>query len=195
MAIVTNGFLGDAIGKLGNVIFRRWNSLITVSQYQPHISNPNTPKQQAQRTKIKYLSLALQPFKDSLIPLNFKNRKGLSTSWAEAIRANYHLIDNLGNLAFKDMILSGGTLMPPSIIEAAYDPFINLFSVNYSLINEDSLDMHNVRFSGTGKMKLNNAFNTANICKLPVENIFTTYVDELALPDYALNYAFENAWS
>ena len=73
MARVLNGFLGDAIGKLGNVVFRKWNSLITVAQYQPDIKNPNTPKQQIQRLKIKNLSLALLPFKDSLIPLNFKN--------------------------------------------------------------------------------------------------------------------------
>ena len=42
MAKVMNGFLGDAIGKLGNVVFRKWNSMITASQYQPNVKNPNT---------------------------------------------------------------------------------------------------------------------------------------------------------
>ena len=59
MATVKNGFLGDAIGKIGNVIFRKWNSLITVSKYQPLVKNPNTLAQQLQRQKIKNLSLAL----------------------------------------------------------------------------------------------------------------------------------------
>jgi hypothetical protein len=195
MARVVNGFLGDAIGKLGNVIFRKWNALVTASQYQPEVKNPNTPKQQEQRTKIKNLSHALQPFKDSVIPLNFTNRKGLSTSWAEAIRKNYPLLDEIGNIEFMDMILSGGTLVPPVILEATYDPFINQFYIKYKLVNQGKLDLGLTRLTAIGRMMLDDAYNVANICKLPYNSCFSSYINELDLPDWPLNFIFDNAWS
>ena len=68
MATVKNGFLGDAIGKLGNVVFRKWNSLITASKYQPMVNNPNSSAQQLQRLRIKNLALSLQPFKSTINP-------------------------------------------------------------------------------------------------------------------------------
>lgn len=195
MATVMNGFLGDAIGKLGNVVFRKWNSLITVSKYQPMVNNPNTLAQQAQRQKIKNLSLALKPFKDSLIPLNFKNRKGRSTSWAEAIRTNYPLLDESGNIAFSELILSGGNLVPPVIIKASYDAFINQFRIKYSIINAEDIDNGCIRLTAVGRNTIDTAFNTENICKLPFKNYFTTYINEVDPPEWPLNYDFNNFWS
>jgi hypothetical protein len=116
MARVYNGFLGDAIGKLGNVVFRKWNSMITASQYQPNVYNPKTDAQQAQRTKIKTLATILKPFSESVIPLNFSNSQGLSTAWANCIKTNYPISDINGFIEFKDLILSGGHLIPPTII-------------------------------------------------------------------------------
>jgi len=195
MALIVNGFLGDAIGKLGNVVFRKWNSLITASKYQPLVTNPNTALQQLQRGKIKFLSLLLRPFKDSIIPLNFKNRQGRSTSWAEAIRANYPLLDDTGKMEFKDLILSGGNLLPPVILEASYNPFINQFFVKYNLENLGDIDTGRIRLTATGLKLLDNSFNTDNICKLPFKNYFSSYINEMILPDWPLNYDFDNAWS
>ncbi|MCK9613261.1 MAG: hypothetical protein M0R16_10250 [Bacteroidales bacterium] len=195
MALIVNGFLGDAIGKLGNVVFRKWNALITASKYQPLVSNPNTPLQQLQRYKIKNLSQLLRPFKDSIIPLNFKNRQGRSTTWAEAVRANYPLLDDNGHLGFQDMILSGGNLLPPVILESYYNPFINQFSINFDLENQADIGSGGIRVTAVGRSLIDRSFNTENICKLPFKNSFSTYINEMVLPDWPLNFDFENAWS
>jgi|GEM_PF-1450671 len=195
MATVKNGLLGDAIGKLGNVVFRKWNSLITVSKYQPMVKNPNTIAQQLQRQKIKNLSLALQPFKDNVIPLNFRNRNGRSTAWAEAIRKNYPLVDDSGNITFSEMLLSGSNMVPPMILRAAYDPFINQFYIEYTLINSDDIDPNSIRLTAVGRKPIDTTFNTDNICKLPFKNFFSTYIHEESLPDWPMNYDFSNIWS
>lgn len=195
MATILNGFLGDAIGKLGNVVFRKWNSLITASKYQPMVSNPNSAAQQMQRTKIKNLSLALQPLKGNIISLNFENRKGKSTTWAEAIKANYPFIDERGVIEFKDMILSNSNLVPPVLIKYEYNPFINQFYINYSMLDQTDFDMNRVRLTAVGRNLVDKTFNVSNICKLPYKNSFLSYITEMDPPDWPLNYDFENAWS
>jgi len=195
MARIMNGFLGDAIGKLGNVVFRKWNSMITASKYQPLVRNPNTMAQQAQRIRIKSLALALKPFKDSIIPLNFKNNNGQSTSWAEAIKANYPLVDESGKIIFQNMILSGGSMLPPVIVRVDYNPFIDMFYIEFNLVNLPEMDINRIRLTAVGRKMLDNSFNTANICKLPFKNKFSSYINELALPDWPLNFDFNNAWS
>lgn len=195
MALIVNGFLGDAIGKLGNVVFRKWNSLITASKYQPLVTNPNTALQQLQRNKIKFLSLFLRPFKDSVIPLNFKNRQGRSTSWAEAIRANYPLLDETGKMEFKDLILSGGSMLPPLIVKFDYNPFIDMFYIEFSMVNMGDIDINRIRLTAVGRLIFDNSFNTANICKLPYKNQFSSYINEMSHPDWPLNFDFDNAWS
>jgi hypothetical protein len=42
MARLKNGFLGNASGKLGNVVFAKWRDLFTVRSYQPDISDAKT---------------------------------------------------------------------------------------------------------------------------------------------------------
>ncbi|MDD4214831.1 MAG: hypothetical protein PHR81_08485 [Bacteroidales bacterium] len=195
MATVKNGFLGDAIGKLGNVVFRKWNSLITVSKYQPMVKNPNTLAQQLQRQKIKNLSLALQPFKDNVIPLNFKNRNGRSTAWAEAIKANYPMVDESGKIIFQNMILSGGSMLPPLIVKFEYNPFIDMFYIEFSTVNMGDIDFNRIRLTAVGRLIFDNSFNTSNICKLPFKNRFSTYINEMSFPDWPLNFDFDNAWS
>ncbi len=195
MATVKNGFLGDAIGKLGNVVFRKWNSLITASKYQPMVNNPNSSAQQLQRLRIKNLALSLQPFKSNIIPLNFENRKGRSTSWAEAIRANYPLLDERGTIDFKNMVLSGSNLVPPVLINYDYNPFINQFNISYSMLNETNFDQNCVRVTAVGRKLIDKTFNCSNICRLPYKNSFSTYITEMDLPDWPLNFDFDNAWS
>jgi len=195
MALIVNGFLGDAIGKLGNVVFRKWNALITASKYQPLVTNPNTELQQLQRNKIKSLSLLLKPFKDSVIPLNFKNRQGRSTSWAEAIKANYPLVDDSGKIIFQNMILSGGSMLPPLIVKFDYNPFIDMFYIEFSMINMGDVDINRIRLTAVGRLIFDNSFNTSNICKLPFKNRFSSYINEMSFPDWPLNFDFDNAWS
>ncbi len=43
MAKLSNGFLGDASGKLGNVVFSRWKRINTARAYQGNISDANSP--------------------------------------------------------------------------------------------------------------------------------------------------------
>ena len=93
------------------------------------------------------------------------------------------------------MILSGGSLLPPLVLYLMYDPFINQFQIEYKLVNEGFLNLNLVRLTAVGKMLLDNAYCTANICRLPYKNMFSTYINELDLPDWPLNFDFDNAWS
>ena len=194
MARINNGFLGDAIGKLGNVVFRKWNSMITASQYQPNVNNPNSPAQQVQRNKIKNLALALKPFMYNVIPLNFNNNKGLSTYWAQAIKANYPLIDEQGIIEFKNFVLSQGPLLAPVILKSTYDPFIDQFIISYDPVNINKFPVGLLRATAIGKNIISGSFNTDNIARLPMGNVFSAYIYEHT-PEYLnFNYTFENAW-
>ena len=195
MALLKNGFMGDAIGKLGNVVFRKWNALITVSKYQPNVSNPNTQGQQIQRLKIKNLSLVLRPFLDNIIPLNFKNRRGSSTSWAEAVRVNFPLVDDEGNIPFKDMILSVSFLKSPVIVSATYDEFINQFKIKFDFVGEEPVASGLLRVSAVGKIMWDDSFNIANLLMLPDNKTFTSYIEEYQSPERQQNYTFDNAWA
>ena len=194
MARVYNGFLGDAIGKLGNVIFRKWNSMITASQYQPNVYNPNTQAQQAQRTKIKNLAKILKPFSESVIPLNFGNSLGTSTAWANCIKTNYPNSDINGFIEFKDLILSGGHLIPPTIISNEYDYFIDQYKIKYSVPNSGEFKSGLIRLTAIGSLLTEDGFNCSNIVRLPMDNTFTSYIHEIDLPDHNVYYSFEGAW-
>jgi hypothetical protein len=45
MARLSNGFLGTASGKIGNVVFSKWRRIDTARQYQPDIQDANSPAQ------------------------------------------------------------------------------------------------------------------------------------------------------
>jgi len=194
MARVYNGFLGDAIGKLGNVIFRKWNSMITASQYQPDVYNPKTEAQKIQRAKIKNLATTLKPFSESIIPLNFGNSQGYSTAWANCIKANYPISDNEGYINFKDLILSGGHLIPPILISNEYDYFIDQYKIKYSVPNTGQFKSGLIRITAIGSLLTEKGFNNSNIVRLPMSNTFTSYIHELDLPNYNNYYSFEGAW-
>ena len=88
MARLSNGFLGNASGKIGNVVFARWRNIFTARQYQPEIQDANTPAQQLQRTRMMALLQFLKPLNKSFIRRFNAALDKNSTPWAVAIKAN-----------------------------------------------------------------------------------------------------------
>ena len=67
MARIKQGFLGNASGKLGNIVFSRWRNLETARQYQPDIQDANSPEQQKQRSRMVNLLQFLKPLNKTFI--------------------------------------------------------------------------------------------------------------------------------
>jgi len=65
MARLSNGFLGNASGKIGNVVFARWRNIFTARQYQPDIEDAKTPAQLKQRSRMVALLQFLKPLNKS----------------------------------------------------------------------------------------------------------------------------------
>ena len=55
MAIIT-GLTGGISGKMGNAVFRQRYGETVLTQYQPHVTNPNTDGQIVQRARFKLVS-------------------------------------------------------------------------------------------------------------------------------------------
>lgn len=53
MGIIKKGVLGGFSGKVGNVVGASWKGIDYIRTKPDHVFNPNTPKQQAQRSKFK----------------------------------------------------------------------------------------------------------------------------------------------
>ena len=52
MAVITPGMLGEAAGKLGNVIFYTVDGQLRARKKPQRVKNPRTPKQTAQRMRV-----------------------------------------------------------------------------------------------------------------------------------------------
>jgi len=94
MARLLNGFLGDAVGKIGNIVLRRWRDTYTVSQYQPHVRNPKTAPQIAVRNRLKAVAAVLKPWQDALIKQFDIPARNRISGWADAIKRNFFLCVN-----------------------------------------------------------------------------------------------------
>ncbi|HBX51348.1 MAG: hypothetical protein A2275_18385 [Bacteroidetes bacterium RIFOXYA12_FULL_35_11] len=131
MARINQGFLGNASGKLGNVVFAKWRDLQTAHQYQPDIHDANSPAQKKQRSRMVTLLQFLKPLNKNFIKFfNSSIAKG-STPWAVAIKQNMSGVPESGCFPLNNLRLGKPNLPSFEIIEATYNPFIDLTTVRY----------------------------------------------------------------
>lgn len=177
MAKLTNGFLGNASGKLGNVVFSKWKRINTARTYVGKISDANTPAQKRQRLKMSALQNFLSPLNDSFIKFFNSNYVDKSTPWAKAIKDNMQMVDDLGNINTDLLKLGKEKYRNVNITESSYDPFIDRltlkyddpnalkFKSNYPLIANSMLGISKA-FNGTY------SFNTDNMLSFMSGDIF-----------------------
>ena len=132
MARIKQGFLGNASGKLGNVVFSKWRDLQTARQYQPDVKDANSPSQQIQRSRMISLLQFLKPLNNNFIKFfNAPEAKG-TTAWAKAIKDNMPAVGSDGYIIPKDFKLGNPNHPPFDITNIIYDPFIDCCSFSYN---------------------------------------------------------------
>lgn len=132
MAKLTNGFLGNASGKLGNVVFSKWKRINTARTYVSQISDANSPAQKKQRLKMSALQKFLSPLNDSFIKSFNSNHVKCSTPWAKAIKDNMPMVDGLGNINLDLLKLGNEKYTGVEILNSSYDPFIDRLTIEYN---------------------------------------------------------------
>ena len=118
-AVLTQGLMGPASGKVGPFVGGKWKSINYVRGYVVP-SNPNTPAQQAVRAKFaqlvkngrSLLPTLLQPFWDP-----FQSAMSGFNAW---ISQNYSLADTAG-IIDETAIMAKGTLEGAVITSCTYD--------------------------------------------------------------------------
>lgn len=131
MARIKQGFLGNASGKLGNVVFSKWRDIQTARQYQPDIKDANSPAQQKQRNRMLALLQFLKPLNKSFIKFYNSNFCKESTPWAKAIKDNMKAISSDGCIIPENISFGNPKFPPFEILEITYDPFIDLLRIKY----------------------------------------------------------------
>jgi hypothetical protein len=155
MARLNNGFLGNASGKIGNVVFSKWRRIFTARQYQPEIHDANSQAQQKQRTRMVALIEFLKPLNKTFIrSFNYSSGKK-STPWAMAIKENMPNVSTEGCISLENFSLGDPCLPKIDIIGAVYDPFIDQIQLMYQMpfIPKGSNDFPYIGISALGKYK------------------------------------------
>lgn len=131
MAKLSNGFLGDASGKLGNVVFSKWNRIKTARAYVGKISDANSPAQKKQRLRMSALQSFLSPLNGTFIKMFNSNHAVNTTPWAKAIKDNMPVVDELGNIDLDNIKFGKDNLLPVKITKSDYDPYIDRLKIKY----------------------------------------------------------------
>ncbi len=131
MARLKNGFLGNASGKLGNVVFAKWRDLFTARSYQPDINDPKSPAQKTQRVRMLSLLNFLKPINQSFIRSFNADICPESTPWAKAIQDNMPAVDPGGCISMSEIRLGMPRYPAPGISIPVYNPFIDQVSFQY----------------------------------------------------------------
>ncbi len=194
MARIKQGFLGNASGKLGSVVFSKWRNLETARQYQPDIQDANSPDQQKQRTRMVALLQFLKPLNNTFIKFfNASIAKG-STPWAVAIKENMKGVSPDGIFTLQNLRLGTPMYPPFTIIESIYNPFIDQIQVVYNPpMNYTPNDPFlNIGCAALGKYKsVNDSHNfdvRHQLCFMPMGIFFSSFYD-----DFSKQYFF-NWW-
>lgn len=201
MARINQGFLGDASGKLGNVVFAKWRDIQTARLYQPNINDANSPAQRNQRTKMLNILRFLKPLNKNFIKFyNSAFAKG-STPWAKAIKDNKDIFTNDGCFTPENFALGVSDFNSPSILEAIYDPFIDAVIIKYNN-QKDSSENQKFPYTANSALLMHKpidgifSFNTQNLINFQPENVFCSKIVDVNLVNNFQNfcqYAF--LWS
>jgi len=169
MAKILNGFLGDAINKLGNVVLLRSKNGAIVRSYQPKVFNPKTPGQQSNRNKLKNLSQFLSLINPTFIKFLYGISGINKNQFARAIRDNQNLIDQSGNINLECLKLGITNFPAPSVLSCTYDAFVDNLKIK---IDHNSIPKLNDFETYTFSVLFQNANNTG-----PFNNWNTNHVE------------------
>jgi hypothetical protein len=175
MAKVGNGFLGDAVGKIGNVIFNRWKGISVARKYQPIITDAKSPGQLAQRSKFKTLLYYLAPLNMNFIKFLNGPRAHKTTPWALAIQENPLFIDKSLQPVLANLNLGYKNFSTPTILLQVFDAFLDQTTIliDENSINEIKTEFSNITTSVIGQITRPGpiGFNTQNVC-VPLTGLY-----------------------
>ena len=193
MARINNGFLGNASGKLGNVVFSKWRRLFTARQYQPVIKDANSPNQQKQRTRMVSLLEFLKPLNKTFIRSFNDSFSKNSTPWAKAIKDNMTAVSSVEGISLNNFVIGEANIPQLSIISAVYNPFIDQIHLTYKMPSA-SIGINEFPYTGIsvlGKYKSSGGLPTFDtrhlLCCQPEGSWYCLLSDEVELSFY-LNY-------
>jgi hypothetical protein len=169
MARVKNGFLGNAAGKVGNVVFSKHKSTETVRSYQPIISNPKTAGQQIQRSLFSQVMQVLKniPSEYTLIPGANINTK------LSAINAlsGFNIKNFKGALpfTFQSMCFIKDPYFFISISSQTYDPLFDSLHITISQNQSNAAFFNPLYFNLCGKLQGSDNVvpGLSNLCYMP----------------------------
>ena len=87
MGVIKQGILGGVAGKVGAVVGGIWKGIDYLRSMPASVANPNTVKQQNQRSKFTLTLNFLKPL-TSLLPIGFKNYASGMTGFNVAMSYN-----------------------------------------------------------------------------------------------------------
>lgn len=185
MARIKQGFLGNASGKLGTVVFSKWRRLYTARQYQPDIQDANSPDQQKQRNRMVALLDFLKPLNKTFIRNFNAPYVKTSTPWAKAIKDNMPAVSPDGCILLKNFILGDPSLPQLNILEVTYNPFIDQIQLKYQLppIPGSNENFPYIGISALGKYKTQSGENSFDVrhlvCAQPEGSWYCLLSDEV----------------
>lgn len=113
------GILGKGSGKLGSSVFAISGGEQIVRQYNPVVSNPNTPAQVAQRAKLKLMSQLAA----DLAPVLAIPKDGLKSARNQFVSKNIGnatFADNTAEVDYEKLQITGGSAAMPELGNVAY---------------------------------------------------------------------------
>ncbi len=96
MAVISSVAVGAAKGKVGNLVYSRNAGRTIAREYQPNVKNPNTPDQQAQRTRMSAI-VGLWSVFSSPMAKAFRNRKRTTSAYNAFVSANVAKMPSTGD--------------------------------------------------------------------------------------------------
>lgn len=113
------GILGKGSGKLGSSVFAISGGEQIVRQYNPVVSNPNTPAQVAQRAKLKLMSQIAA----DLAPVLAIPKDGLKSARNQFVSKNIGnatFADNTAKVDYEKLQITGGSAAMPELGNVAF---------------------------------------------------------------------------
>ncbi|MDR0941313.1 MAG: hypothetical protein LBM68_03705 [Bacteroidales bacterium] len=96
MAVINSVAVGAAKGKVGNLVYSRNAGRTIAREYQPNVKNPNTPEQQAQRTRMSAIVGLWSIFSNPMAKA-FRGRKRTTSAYNAFVAANVAKMPNTGD--------------------------------------------------------------------------------------------------
>jgi hypothetical protein len=195
MARLSNGFLGNASGKIGNVVFSKWHNLFTARQYQPNIQDANSTEQQKQRIRMMALLEFLKPINQTFVKFFNTPFSKNSTPWAKAIKDNISVVTPEGSVLLENLQLGVPRFQAPIITEPIYNPFIDQVKFNYTHFGSSSFSDEFIYLATSVLGKYETAdgqheFDVRHLmCSLPNGKFWSSIYDDVT------EYPLKNFWN